>query len=406
MLTMLDSIQQQIDEKSFASLATQVMSELQNASRQLLAALPEPIDRAVDLERSLGLDKKLSWQIFKIARATPYPMAEGLNIPTRPSIRRLILAATKKNVPASVTDEFSRAFESFEEFVTRHAGDRETFSSMLASLLGNVGHDVMEKHRTTMFRACSHVWGLKVDAVVRCEIFHPSARVEGSMDIATITGLVNLHRLRYGSPVAITVGAAGRGDASQTEAGGKYTLGVEERPVLINEFSDEAVGSVAWVPHAHLPGHSQLQLNDLGRSAAASFFTLQLTRAREDRPRPDFENGAAISTPMKVLVCDLMVPSGYSDPATAMVTERGSRAEFPTWEVRSCDLLPQTQHVTTFASQSSAPDAPEIPNYSEAVSHVLRKLGWDSTCFDVYRCRVVYPFFHTIVRVSADPLTD
>ncbi|MBC7773230.1 MAG: hypothetical protein H7210_12090 [Pyrinomonadaceae bacterium] len=38
----------------------------------------------------------------------------------------------------------------------------------------------------------------------------------------------------------------------------------------------------------------------------------------------------------------------------------------------------------------------------EAVTHVLKRLGWFGTRFDVYRARVLYPVMHTLLSLRAD----
>src|SRR6185436_6662818 len=116
---------------SFEAAAAAFMVELQVSLSELLTAIPSPIRRAVDLERSLHLDKKLAWQVFRLANTTS--LAEAVNVPAAPSVRRLLEAARRRKVPRETVDRVAAAFERFEELVVRHAGDREGLNTLLSS---------------------------------------------------------------------------------------------------------------------------------------------------------------------------------------------------------------------------------------------------------------------------------
>lgn len=377
-------------QQSFEEAAAQALGELQRACAALLAAVPGGVHRAVDLEKGLKLDKKLAWQVFKIARAK-HSIDEALNVPPRTAVRRLAAAAARKRMSGPIVQRVVQAFEAFEAFVAHHAGDRETFSSMVGSVVGDVGQTMLEKGRVAQYRACSHLWGVQSDAGVRCAVFHPKEDAPEKLDVAVIDGYRNLHQLRLDAHLAIQVGAFERGTDEATFG---------QAPVLLEEFSDP-ISAGHWVPQP--AGHAQLELSELGRGTAVSFFTQQVLRPAPVDPRLDLDNTVCIAMPEPLIVIDLLVPTGFSDPASANVTVYGARYKYPHWEFDPSLVLPHREHVTTVRGVGSPPEIPEVPQYTDAVSHVLRTLGWDSTRFDAYRCRVAYPFFHTQIRLNVNP---
>src|SRR5688572_8757273 len=99
------------------------MAELQQALGDLVAGLPEPIERAVDLENALRVDKKLGWQVFRIVRSSS--LAEVANVPSRRSASRFLSAAKARGLPSATIENVRAAFRRFDEFAAEHGGDRE-----------------------------------------------------------------------------------------------------------------------------------------------------------------------------------------------------------------------------------------------------------------------------------------
>src|SRR3954470_19971530 len=78
-------------QSSFEDLVTGALGDLQVATGTLIEQLPETIRRAVDLERTLQVDRKLAWQIFRLSRSSG--LGELENVPTRAPVQRVIEAA-------------------------------------------------------------------------------------------------------------------------------------------------------------------------------------------------------------------------------------------------------------------------------------------------------------------------
>lgn len=381
----------EVAARSFTDAVSDVLGELSQAFAEVLAGLPMPIRRAVDLERALQFDKKLAWQIFRFARATN-PAVEGLNVPSAAAVRRLMSAAEGRGVSTEATARLIEVFERYETFVAEHAGDRDSFHSMVGSVIGEVDGPVSDKHRLAMYKAQSHLWGLRADAAVRCTIFHPKLDAPDKLDAAVVVGCRNLHRLRQGAHVAIQAGSYERGAKS---------VGAGDPPVLLKEFSDP-IGGGQWESEEEM-GFARLELNDLGRGAAASFYILKLNRPSPDSPQMNLDNTVAISVPTPLQVMDLLVPAGLSNPTTPKVTVYGSRSKFPYADFKPVDVLPYQELVSTVRSVSVPPPLVDLPQYQDVVTHVLRSLGWEKMRFDAYRCRVAYPFFHTHIQLKVDP---
>ena len=118
---------------TFEQDATEVLTSLKGVLKTIIAALG--VRRAVELQRALNLQHTLCWQIFKLINERSV-LAAGASVPSRASITRFTTAAAKGGVPSEVIKQLSSAYDEFERLIERHAGDRTSFKSLVASAAG------------------------------------------------------------------------------------------------------------------------------------------------------------------------------------------------------------------------------------------------------------------------------
>jgi hypothetical protein len=105
------------------------------------------------------VDKKLAWQVFRLARA-PQPLAEAGNVPPRSALIRLLAAADRAKVPTSIVAQVESAYERFETFVSHHGEDRSEVVSMLGGLGFDGSEESLLKTRKSLYRGNATVWGV------------------------------------------------------------------------------------------------------------------------------------------------------------------------------------------------------------------------------------------------------
>ncbi|MEX2217691.1 MAG: hypothetical protein WD749_02940 [Phycisphaerales bacterium] len=387
---------------AFDAAAAAVVLDLRASLAALVTALRDPVHRAIDLERALGLDKKLAWQVFRIVRATG--LTEVGNIPAPPSMERLLAAARRRRIPAAIADEVRRAYARFEEFQALHGGDREGLLSMLSGLMEGASEAHELKVRKAHFRSSAHVWGVQSAMQVRTQIIHTrpeaGARVE---DLAMVYGDLGLQRLRPGQPMMVVAWI----NASDNPEGDDRPPEARPRPGqaqldLLDQFSSRPLPRMAARPG--LEGALETELIfPPGRAAAASLYA-RLEARGVARDRQTVYGGRLLFTiPTEAAVWELLVPAGLTDPAGARASIYGRRHHPEhVMEERPTDLLPQRAAVDFLGTLDTAPPLEGAPRHAEAVAHTLGALGWRDTRYDVYRCRVEYPVIHTLLALRVD----
>lgn len=383
-----------------ADEAVVLMTDLHRLLAELVAAIPGSIRRAVDVERALGLDKKLAWQVFRIARSA-HPLAEVQNLPASASVRRLLSAARKRRIAAATVDRLEQAFERIDRFTLTHAGDRECLVSMLSGLGGRNDDQFKLKLRKSLFRSAAHFWGIYAKMVVRTSIFHGKPGGGYVEDSALIQATIGLERLRATQATDFVMMMRTKTDPIVP---GPASAPIRHPPELLKEFCSGPLPEFSPHPEGSPQGESKLRLPP-GRTGAATLYSMQLHEQISNSLQVDYYGRTFVTLPTEAIVWEMLMPVGWTDPATIRGAMYGCR-EHPeqSFNERPADRTPQQESIEYLGALDGAPSLDGSPHHGEAVHHALARLGWLDTKFDVYRCRVQYPVLHTLMAIRVDAL--
>ena len=391
---------------SFEAMLTPVMNELQSSLAALVDALPDSIRRAVDLERSLRLEKKLAWQVFRLSRSSS--LKEVGNVPSLVSLGRVIDAARKKRVARPVIDRVQSAFERFDDFAEVHCGDRMGLISMVSGLTHQKSDLYELKTRKAYFQAASHIWGLQGRMQVRSSIYLVEPRPEQRHHTLFVSSDFDLQRLRENDPLVIAKYMKGHADPRDADAPtspaaiAETTRSLDHSLALLPEFCSQPLPKMTTVVEPDQLSETTLIIPP-GRTGAVTLCSMQLHENIARGPQSRYAAGSFLVQPIESLVTEVLVPEGLSDPATARAAVYGRRTHPEhIFQERAADLMPQRETVFHLGTMDSIPPVDGAPRYEEAVRTALKNCGWLGMRFDVYRCRVEYPVLHSLVTVAVD----
>jgi hypothetical protein len=378
------------------------MDDLQGSVRDLIRSLPESIRRAVDLERSLRLERKLAWQVFRLSRATG--LSEVGNIPSLSSALRVSEAAKARGVPGPVLERFLAAFERFENFAIEQCGDRAGLLSMVSGLTHGQSEGVDLRVRKAFFRASAHLWGLQADVQVRTLIYEPSGPNDETLKGVMVSGSLGLQGLRRSEPLTIS---SWLNPAPMEAAEGQPTTNGEQQLTpqyeLLRDFCSPNLPDVTHVPGKAGMVETEMLIPAAGRAGALTIYLTQASPTAGDARKGGAGAGMFISIPAGEIITEILVPAGYTSPASARVAVFGRRHHPErVFEERAIDLLPQRENAMYLGRLASSPGIDSAPRHHEAVRQVLDQRGLLGRQWDIYRCRVQYPQMHTLVVMRVD----
>ena len=182
---------------AFGSAAERAIREAQSALSGMIAEAGLEGGRAVDLARTLKLDKTLAW---KLARFTDQsdPCSAFKHLPGQGGVEIVVKAAGNLGVASDHLDAVRKADRDLRGFVRKHAGDRRTFEAMLAGARPDAETEAEE--RKAFFKAGSAIWGVRAKAQILTLALSPSTRDPSKLDCVQVSGFVDLERLRPDLP--------------------------------------------------------------------------------------------------------------------------------------------------------------------------------------------------------------
>jgi hypothetical protein len=392
--------------------ATEVLTALQSAIQKVIAQFPEPIRKSTDLQKSLQLDTKLAWQLYKFSEAesafSASPMLPGL-LP----LERFLHASAKRGISPALLVKVREHFNEFEHFVELRAGSRASFNSMVGA--GNRDARAVDLyHSKAVFRAAAHFRGVQTNTHCITMMLHPSMKAPGGLDLATLSYKLGVRRLRPDVRVMLsTVHKTPPGNEPDKQLFERkswfepLTTGGADAGVVATLLSSFCSNPSAEMIVTHDVGETlrvELAAGGIGKDASTDWAFGVVERniqIRLDQPQPIPFN-LNIAAAVQTLVLDFIF---YDDGGPEPVTDVNVYVGFGSDEANaenSDRALSLSQTVEFKGRGLSALREPLAPRLPEMVGYACEKLGWKPQEMKVYRCRVEYPFLGSHICVKFD----
>jgi hypothetical protein len=400
-------------QPTFETAARAVMREVQEAFARLIEAVPvrPAISKAADLQKALGVDPKLGWRVFRVANAEN-PMAAGTEVPSRVSMQKLFKAALKQRVPESVVNRAATAFDEFETLVEEHAGDRDSFASMVSALTAEGSEQIDLNQRRAVYKGNSHIWGIQARSKIACAIIQPSEDDPNLFDAVFLRGVVGLCQLRRNRPFTISAIAMSDNDAITRRHPDIERLDLvdDQHGInLLHEFCTHPLPNVRNVEHSGVLV-TQLLNTDVGSGAAFTGFLCDVYRKGSTRYRDEHNRAmrfkSMIESPFESTQVDALIRHGtFSDQPLVFTARTVARGCGENPDVANADVLFTDEPAAYLGMGADGLHTSDYPRYVEMINYVMERLGWDATEFEAYRYRVAYPVMGTVVVVEC-PLPE
>jgi len=411
-------------EKQEASLFEDQVAAVMGRMRQSLVGILGSLSkgkgggirRAADVQRELGINRKLAWQVYKIAFG-PDPLAQANHVPKPVAMEGFFEAAIKREVPVRLIKSVRAAFAEFDELVRVHAGSRSAMDSMVSGLrddrgAGGLGSESIDvQHRRAAFNANSHIWGIHARTQLSCAIYATSATDPLRLDSVRLRGMFDLKWLRR--DVSWTIARTRISDSDNVVRKTVVRLPLDvpgdepEGANLIREFCSQPMPAFGTYVSSSGSRCLELLASSIGKSSAVTYVSGEHSIGALPRYRcehNDFHGFITlIRTPCEVLIHDMLVARdtfGSINPQAHILGDLRVGDDFSL--DRPQDRLSQGATVIYLGRGPSVLHTPEVPRYSEIAQYAFNRMGWDAAKFDVWRCRVEYPVMPSSVVVQFD----
>jgi hypothetical protein len=376
--------------------AITALLDLRTSLARMLEELPG-VRRAADIERALGLDRPLAWRVFRSATATD-PAQILQHLPTSNQLIRVVEIARARAVSAKALDAILDAHTRAEREISAVAENKNAFAALLSGHIKDGLAPIEQRVRRDAFRSNAHLWGAHCRTLAFAAIFQFD-RSPDAMDAIAARAWIDLCASRAPSQsVLLSRFRATHQDEAVPEGGTR--VGVME---VVPGFGTQQPLDLTTVDALDAMRETHIRLPGIGRQSRVNLFLRMLIDAAN---APDARAGIAhtVCVPAEAMVLDLLVPVGWSDPATVSASAFARpndvhRAN----ERRSVDRIPFYEEPTFIPASQNVPPIPDVPSWPDVMQHILAERGWWGQRFDIYRLRVAYPVLHTNVILEVQP---
>lgn len=382
---------------------------VREALRDVVTEIPVRVQKPSEFQRVLKLDRSLS---SRILRALEYqdPLASLHRMPGPHGIRLLLKAAMKCTNNRDLIARAEKLLTELEHLVVSEVGDWKDLNAALCGWLPDVREPFETANRQAAFKAMSNIRGVSAESELSVTLIHPNESDPNWVDRACITGLCRMKRLRAGAPMGLLHGH------SIAPPAGRERLSLENQPIdrehgpgLLREFSTSPTPKFEVVVDGDTV-HYLLQGSGVGLNSMVDLLFADVTRSRypahRDVRKQPASPGAVIDVPVKTLIVDVLVHDEVwknVEPELRMYDTAGRGLANPTDDSRRLDRRDVLESIQYMGTRVSGFRTKEVARYVDMVEHVCDKLGWDSTRFRGYRCRVEYPAYGYQVALIFDP---
>ena len=403
------------DMQAIQDEAKAVIRAVKKALTEMVGALPGPLNRPADLQRTLGLESRICWQIFNVMRFTD-PLAAAPHVPTKGYLKKVLENAAGLGVDAMIIDRVREACAEFDKVVEEHANNRAEFDAMLTAISSDQAASPTDiSFRRLSFRGDGHTWGIQTAVNTFCNIVRRSATGAGT-DECSIMSKTAIRRLRPGAPMSVyTIGNYGVGGAvpiHQRQPLDPQSMAKHGVPVL-PQFCSNPLPLLNLVGGAGQFTTVQVLGDAIGRRSAVNLTFGTVVHgcplAAGPNGQPQYQVDLRTAFPAELAISDCLVhrPSfGRIKPTLRVFRQTiGDESELV---ARTATQLPMRETVEFLGSGADAVTTPDVPFYPELIARAFALLGWDAEEFDLYRVRIPYPILHSVIRMqfsTAEPDT-
>lgn len=394
------------------------VQDVRAALAEVMASIAPPLDatRPQDTARRVGLDKSLSWKLSRILMEEDAIATVPL-MPGRAGLGIAIRGFTKVGASKRALDHLQTAIDEFDRMVEVHCGDRDTLEMMLGHLHrdNNQAAAQDEIHRKKSFQGNSAIWGAQARVQICSHFVAPSSDPD-QCDIALVTGLIDLRRLRQDVPWAISTLRRYHDDGTEFQRVRIEPIDERVKPgevPLMRDFCSQPLAEMRIAPEPRPPRKSdgftrhEIVEGPVGSTAACTAISGFITRGDWSRWRTEHDDVSefvvSLVTPAELLIHDLYVHRDLrlpEPPEVCLYSALPSGPVYPDTD-RARGVLPSRETLIELGSPPASM-VPELPQYRDIVETVFKRLGngrgsagnganWSAKDFVGYRRKMKFP---------------
>lgn len=398
------------NECGFPEELSRIISQLSLALQDMCEQIPGGARKSYNVHNALGIDVKLSWQVYKLAGNSD-PFALAPHVPVATSMRRLLEAAANYGIDSQRIDKVQKAYKEFEGLVVRHAKSRAQFDSMANSLAQHDEEEAQQidvRYRKTMFQGNSHFCGVQSDAYVGTLMVHPGDEPD-RYHLAQLRVKIGMRSLRPNVRPIIDMSKYGYKQSKEN-----FILPQPFDEAAYEKHSAFIIPEFCTQPFPKLETNitrdgrswTRLASDAIGLQGSVDLVTGSVWRNSRLFPlqpdeAPGFGMTISVPYPVTVVIGDLLVHRNSLPRLHEQIEMYGhSSLCDEVMEIREYESpLLLRERLNRISMPLKNLSIREVPGYLDMLKYSAGKLNYRLEDFDAYRFRIEYPLIDTKILI-------
>lgn len=401
-----------ISSGTFEQETTTVLTRLRAAIGRALSRFSvDGSFKSRDLQKQLGIDVRLSWQLSRII-CSEDPMTITPHIPSPALLNKVLQAVRARGVSEESISAVTEAYAAFEAHVVRYAEDRQSFDAMMARIVGgDVDMQLELAHRRAIFEGHRYVWGIELEAYIAARILFPAPKKPGLINTIQLRSKYGLKKLDSSIPIMVDrkkhhlpTPDAQEPTQIPLDAAAWERYGI---PILPAFCSQPEIPLEVRMDHENIP--NVIWKNDaIGKPSSVNLtfgdVEQRVTLLNCNGGLLGYNASITFATPTRVAIQDVLVHR----PSLGSIQYELSRwghighmvEQYTPTGLLIAPQLPCRERVSFLGTGEAATHCAEIPYYSSMLTYACQKMNLNIEEMDVYRVRLEYPLLDTMIVSS------
>ncbi|MFG0293724.1 MAG: hypothetical protein ACF8MJ_11325 [Phycisphaerales bacterium JB050] len=354
---------------------------------------------------TLGIHRKLAWQLIKVAYSED-PFVAAKHMPSTRSVEALSKAAKRQGVDDSLVRAIHGANARFQSLISTHAADKAEFDMLVDSHCSDGEHQDDERWRQHSYEGNSFTWGAHCKTLLAMCIMVPSLERERHFHMVQVRGLMGFRQTRPGVRWVVNQSVA-VDDEKRPESGMRREaldpVAAEAHngvPVL-PEYCSDPVPELGRTPTPDGMMQDEFVSGQVGLQGERTLVTAEILRNIAPTHATEYDKtahfGSSVRTPTEMLHFDLFVHAGlFGDVKRELCVFSDVASSIAFGE---SDELFVREKISLLGRGLSMTHAPDLPGYHDLASDVFARLALNPEDYELYRIRIAYPPFPATIMV-------
>ena len=379
-----------------------------------------PESRAVTaVSESLGIHRKLAWQLIKVAYSED-PFVAAKHMPSKRSVEALRKAASAHGVDQALISAISDVDARFARVMETHASDKAEFDMLVEAHCRASEHRDDARWRQLAYDGNSYTWGAHCRTLLALTVMMPSLDRDRYFDVAQIKGLMGFRQTRPGVRWLVNQSVA-VDDAKRPESAmwrepmDRAAADAHNGVPVLPEFCSDPVPELTRTETMEGMVEDEFESSLVGLPGERTLVTGEILRnlapvhATEQDKIAHF--GSAVRTPSEILHFDMYVRAGMFgdvERELCVFSDISSSIAFG-----ASDELMVDGTIGDLGTGIPGVEVPELPGYHDLARGVFARLGVDPAQYELFRIRIAYPPFpasamvrHPLLPLESIPALD